>query len=124
MRFVFILDAHITDTLSQKTTELPTPAAPSSVPSLYPKLEADHSDKDHLRQLVLASELPHVPESELMKLAKAATNMDGVEEVSLREQHQYCCLSLSQETLDERLRKVTVLDPSDSDGLCGMFTCK
>jgi hypothetical protein len=59
-----------------------------------------------------------------MKLATAATNMDEVEEVSLREQHRYCCLSLSQEALNERLRQVTTLDPSDSDGLRGTFTCK
>ncbi|PNF32727.1 hypothetical protein B7P43_G11586 [Cryptotermes secundus] len=98
-------------------TELPTQTAPSSVPSLYPKLEADHSDKDHLRQLVLASELPHIPESELVRIATAATDMDGVEEVSLREQHQYCCLSLSQEALDERRQKITSIEPSDSDGL-------
>jgi hypothetical protein len=108
----------------QTRTELPTPTTPSSVPSLYPKLEVDHSDKDHLRQLVLASELPHVPESELKKLATAATDMDGVEEVSLREQHEYCCLSLSQEALDERRRQVTVLDFSDSDGFRGKFLYK
>jgi hypothetical protein len=110
--------------VSQMGTELPTPEAPFSVPSLYPKLTADHSDKDHLRQLVLASELPHIPESELMRLATAATDMDGIEEVPLREQHQFCCLSLSQEALDERWQQVTTLDPSDSDGLGGRFTYK
>ncbi|KAJ4439647.1 hypothetical protein ANN_07775 [Periplaneta americana] len=105
----------ITDMLSQFGTELPTMAP--AVPSLYPKLEADHEDKDHLRQLVIASELPHVAESELVSLATAAADVDGLEEVSPREQHQYCCLSLSQEALDERRRQVTALDPSDSDGL-------
>nr|QEQ91636.1 inactive [Periplaneta americana] len=106
----------ITDMLSQFGTELPT-MAPPAVPSLYPKLEADHEDKDHLRQLVIASELPHVAESELVSLATAAADVDGLEEVSPREQHQYCCLSLSQEALDERRRQATALDPSDSDGL-------
>lgn len=109
--------------LSQMGTELPTQTATSSVPSLYPKLEPDHSDKDHLRQLVLASELPHIPESELVRIARAATDMDGVEEVSLREQHQYCCLSLSQEALNERRQKITSIEPSDSDGLGGRFAC-
>jgi hypothetical protein len=102
-------------------TELPTSEVPSSVATLYPKLEPDHTDKDHFRQLVLASELPHIPESELMRLATAATDMAGIEEVSLRQQHQYCCLSLSQEALDKRQRQITALDPSDSDGLGGRY---
>jgi len=103
--------------LSHMGPELPASEIPSSVSSLYPMLEPDHADKDHFRQLVLASELPHIPESELMRLATAATDMAGVEEVSLRQQHQYCCLSLSREALDERRRQITALDPSDSDGL-------
>jgi len=119
---MFISGVRITDMLSHKGPELLASEIPSSVSSLYPMLEPDHSDKDHFRQLVLASELPHIPECELMRLATAATDMAGVEEVSLRQQHQYCCLSLSQEARDERWRKITALDPSDSDGLGGRCT--
>ena len=99
----------------------PAVTKPTPVPSLYPKLEADLSDQDHFRQLVLASELPHVMSSELVSLANAAACMDKAEEVSPREQHQYCCLSLSQEALEERRRQAVTLDPSDSDGLGGRF---
>jgi hypothetical protein len=119
---MFISGVCITDMLSHMGPELPASEIPSSVSSLYPKLEPDHSDKDHFRQLVLASKLPHVTESELMRLATAATDMAGVEEVSLRQQHQYCYLSLSQEALDERQRQITALDSSDCDSHGGRCT--
>ncbi|PSN51083.1 hypothetical protein C0J52_01503, partial [Blattella germanica] len=101
----------ITDMLSQLGNEVPATAA-KPVPALYPKLETDLIDKDHFRQLVLASDLPHVTNADLANLAKAAANMEETEVVSPREQHQYCCLSLSHDT-----RQAAMLDPSDSDGL-------
>ncbi|CAG2054414.1 unnamed protein product [Timema podura] len=83
--------------------------------TLYPKLPVMEVVDDPLRQLVLLSDLPNMSE-QLAALAVAATKYEDLGEVSPREQHRYCCMSLSEETRLELRNAEMVLQPSDSDG--------
>ncbi|XP_063218007.1 transient receptor potential cation channel subfamily V member 4 isoform X2 [Bacillus rossius redtenbacheri] len=89
-------------------------AEASAPPPLYPALPPRGEVDDPLRQLVLLSELPHM-EQQLAALAGLAAQADSLEAVSPREQHRYCCLSLSEETRLQLAKADALLQPSDSD---------